>query len=424
MFLYLEVGMKIRRRALRSVLTVGLGMGLATSLAAEGSDPGFKWLGLRAGSLFLDSPENKGSAIPLGAQGGMVFEGQRYGFTIDGFQYNSESSLSPGVKLRHRAASATFLSGLSDDSASPLWPYMGLGLGTVSVPEVAPLTFTQTYTSATAAHASLGFIQRPGDAFIWGMEARFVFYLPIKTLQEIQATFLLGFTWGGRSSAPSAGPSTPPPAAPPVAPAPPPAPLIQSPEPPMAPAGPMASPAPETVPAPTPAPATPEPAPPAPPMAEPAPSDSTAAERVEALLRGDIPRALGLSRKHIAALPADRWTLRLGVASLPVTLKNAARAFPGAVPDLFITPIQLRGGKTANQLFLGDYASREAAARAAKAVPAYFLKGRQRPIPILASGIPIKACPMVRPVPTPTPTPTPAARGIAVRSRPSCSRCH
>lgn len=423
--------MRIRRTALRPVLAVGLGMGLATSLTATEGDPGFKWLGLRAGTLFFDPPGNAGPAVPLGAQGGMVFEGRRYGFSLDGFQYKSERSLFPGVKLRHSGVSATLLSGLSHDPASPSWPYLGLGLGTLRVPEVDPLTLTQTTTKTTSAHASLGFLQRPGDTLIWGLEARFVFYLPVKALQEIQASFLLGFTWGGGSSARSAGLSTPPPVAPPIVTAPPsaPRPQAQRPAPPTVFARPMANPTPSLTPTPAaPAPALPrtEPAPvtPVAAPAKPAPSASTAAERVEAFLRGDVPRALALSRKHIEGIPADHWTIRLEVANLPFTLKNAARAFPDAEPDLFIAPIQLRGGKTANQLFLGDHASKDEAKRAAKTVPAYFLKGRQRPIPFLVSDIPALACPMARPVPTPTPTSTPAPKGILVRSTPSCSRCH
>ena len=431
--------MRIRRKALRPILAVCLGTGLATSLTATEGDPGFKWLGLRAGTLFFTPPGNVGFAVPLGAQGGMVFEGQRYGFSFDGFQYKSESSLFPGVKLRHRGVSATLLSGLSHDSASPLWPYLGLGLGTLRVPEVDPLTLTQTTTSTTAAHASLGFIERHGNTFIWGVEARFIFSLPIKALQEIQASFLLGFTWGGGSSARSAGMSTPPleavappsPVTPPIVTAPPsaPRPSVQSPAPPTVLARPMANP----TPSPTPIPAAPAPAPPmtkpalvipvaAP--AKPTPSASTAAERVEAFLRRDIPRALELSRKHIEGIPARRWTIRLGVANLPFTLKNAAGAFPNAKPELFIAPIQSRGGKIAYQLFLGDYASKDEAERAAKAVPAYFLKRKERPIPFLVSDIPARACPMARPVPTPTPTSTPAPKGISVRSTPSCFRCH
>ena len=158
--------------------------------------------------------------------------------------------------------------------------------------------------------------------------------------------------------------------------------------------------------------------------AKPAPSASTAAERVKALLRGDIPWALELSRKHIEGIPAGRWTIRLEVANLTFTLKNAAGAFPNAKPELFIAPIQSRGGKTAYQLFLGDYASKDEAERAAKAVSAYFLKGKQRPIPFLVSDIPARACPMAKPVPTPTPTSTPAPKSISMRSTPSCSRCH
>lgn len=517
MFVYLEVGMEIRWKALRPVLAVSLGMGLAASLAAGEGDPGFKWLGLRAGTLFFDPPENAGSAVFLGAQGGMVFEGRRHGFTFDGFQYTTKSSLAPGVNLNHRGASATFLSGLSEDPGSPLWPYMGLGLGTFSVPEVDPLTLAQTSTRTTTAHVSLGFVQRPGGGFIWGMEGRAVSRLPIKALQEIQVTFLLGYIWGGRSSTPLADVSStpPPPMAPPDVTALPSAgtPSAQSPAPPTASARPVPSPTPTAVPAPTPIPAAPapaalapvivasaptmpelapvmtgapsaEPAPPtaptpsvqspapagvmarpmAPPPstaiplpipaapepaslapvivasaptvpepapvmtgaapAEPAPTDSTATERVEALLRGDIPRALELSRRHIGSLPARHWTIRLEVASLTVTLKNAVRAFPGATPDLFIAPIQLRGGKTANQLFLGDYVSKEEAERAARAVPTYFLKGRQRPIPFLVSDIPAQVCPMARPVPIPPPAPSPAPKGISLRSRPSCTRCH
>lgn len=441
--------MEFRRKALRPVLAVGLGMGLAASLAAGEGDPGFKWLGLRTGTLFFDSPENAGSAVLLGAQGGMVFQGQHHGFSFEGFQYKSENSLLPGVKLRHRGVSATFLSGLSDDPASSMWPYLGLGLGALSVPEVDPLTRTQTSTRATAAHVSLGFIQRHGDMFIWGLEGRLISRPPLKTLQEIQASFLLGFTWGGPSTASSADRSmppreavAPPPVAPPVVTAPPPAPRpsVKNPVAPTALARPMVSPTPTTVPTSTPIPATPAPLAPvilptAPPVAQPAPaipapapaksalSVSTAAGLVEALRRGDIPRALELSRKHIEGIPTGHWTLRLEVARLTLTLKNAAWAFPG-VPDLFIAPIQLRGGMTANQLFLGDYSSKEEAERGTKAVPTYFLKGRQRPIPFQVSDIPAQICPMARPVPSPAPASTPAPKGILVRPRPSCTRCH
>jgi septal ring-binding cell division protein DamX len=99
-------------------------------------------------------------------------------------------------------------------------------------------------------------------------------------------------------------------------------------------------------------------------------------------------KALELGTKHIDALPGQRWTIRLEIANLPSTLKNAVAAFPGKEPDLFIAPIKLKGGKTAYQLFLGDYASKAEAERAAKAVPAFFLEGGQRPRPYQLSAIP------------------------------------
>ncbi|MFZ1377711.1 MAG: SPOR domain-containing protein, partial [Geothrix sp.] len=132
-------------------------------------------------------------------------------------------------------------------------------------------------------------------------------------------------------------------------------------------------------PAPRPAPATP---------AAPKPSGSEVTRRLDALRLGDMPKALELGKKHIDSLSAQRWTIRLLIANLPSTLKNAVVAFPGKEPDLFIAPIKLKGGKTAYQLFLGDYASKAEAERAAKAVPAFFLEGGQRPKPYPISGIP------------------------------------
>jgi septal ring-binding cell division protein DamX len=87
-------------------------------------------------------------------------------------------------------------------------------------------------------------------------------------------------------------------------------------------------------------------------------------------------------------MPARRWTIRLEIANLPATLKNAVVAFPGRKPDLFIAPIKLRGGKTAYQLFLGDYATKAEAEQAARSVPAVFLEGGSRPKPFLIGEIP------------------------------------
>ena len=102
-------------------------------------------------------------------------------------------------------------------------------------------------------------------------------------------------------------------------------------------------------------------------------------------------KALELGRKRILAIPAHHWTVRLEVANLPSTLKSAVGAFPAGEPDLFIAPIQVQGGKTAYQLFLGEYPSKIAAEQAARSVPRFFLEGGNRPKPVPIAGIPVKA---------------------------------
>lgn len=440
----------------RKALAVGLGVGLAANLSAAEDAPGFQWLGPRVGTRFFDASENNGNSPSLGAQGGLVFKGEQYGLSLEGFQYRSGNALLPGAKLRREGASLTFLSGAP---AGSLWPYLGLGLGTLRVPEVDPLTFATTTTRATEAHLSLGFVDRQGRGFIWGLEGRSIFRLPIKSLHEIQVSLLAGFSWGGGAPAP-APPSAPSPrkalASPSAA--------ITGPEAPQAAPSPVTGrpvarvpgraipdavpTTPDAVPpaastavplsampaveGPAPAPAADAPAPQAAsseaaarPMAS-APAAVAAGSaigRLEALRRGDIPLALDLSRAYLQTLPASHWTLRLEAARLDVTLKNAAWAFPGK-PDLFIAPLQLRDGKSMNQLFLGDYGTRVEAERALRTVPTYFQKDRLRPFPIQVSDIPARACPMTRPVTKPRPATTPAPKGIPVRLTSSCTRCH
>ncbi|MBP7618158.1 MAG: SPOR domain-containing protein, partial [Geothrix sp.] len=135
----------------------------------------------------------------------------------------------------------------------------------------------------------------------------------------------------------------------------------------------------------------PPPAPRPAPVPPPTPAKAAGPEltrRLDALRLGDMGKALEFGKKHIDALSGQRWTIRLLIANLPATLKNAVVAFPGKEPDLFIAPIKLKGGRTAYQLFLGDYASKAEAERAAKAVPAFFLEGGQRPRPYQISAIP------------------------------------
>lgn len=414
----------------QSILALGLGLGLSATLAAGEDGSGFRGLGPRTGTLFFDPQENAGPVVLLGAQGFWVFDGQRHGLALDGFHYQAKSRTLPGVKLHYSGFSASFLTGLAADSGGSMWPYLGLGLGTLRAPEIDPLT--QSTARATSAHVSLGFLERLGNTFFWGLEGRAIVRFPVKSLQEIQASIHLGYTWGGRSTIPSAAPAppphgsgtepsarvlptatTPPSARPSPAQAPAQAPAAPPPTPS---ATPMVSPGPSAG---MPTPSVPEPAP-----MPPVPPDSTPESRLAALRRGDIPRALELSRRYIGSLPARHWTLRLEVAWKRITLKNAAWAFPGTKADVFIAPLQLRDGTAVQQLLLGVYTSREEAELTVRTIPGYFLKTKLRPIPIQVSDLPSKICPMTKPVPVPRPTPAAAPKGIAVRPKPSCSRCH
>ncbi len=393
---------------------------LAASLAAQEGVPGYKWVGLQAGSLSPDTQTNLKASPFFGLQGGLLFDEKRYGLSFQALVASPKSDLAPGKSLSQSEVSATLLTGLSGDAASRFWPYLGLGLGAVSIPQIDTVTKLQKTLKAGTAHLSLGFHHRPGLGLLWGAEGRYVFTFANADLKEMQGAVMVGFTWGARRAAtprpePVAAKAEP---APVVAPPPPPAPLpvvstvpeprpLASPAPSPAPApskpaaAPIPPPAPMPLPSATPAPVAapsapvtvvvapppaPRPAPVTPAASKPSGSEVT--RRLDALRLSDMPKALELGKKHIDALSGQRWTIRLLIANLPSTLKNAVVAFPGKEPDLFIAPIKLKGGKTAYQLFLGDYASKAEAERAAKAVPAFFLEGGQRPKPYPISGIP------------------------------------
>jgi hypothetical protein len=382
----------------------------AANLVAQGSDPGFKWVAFRAGSISFDPKENVNAAPFLGGQVGMVFDQRRYGISLEGLISHPKSNISPGQSLSHTEVSVTLLTGLSSDLSSKFWPYLGLGLGGISVPKVSPTTLALSTNTGATAHASFGFLHRPDLGLIWGAEARYLLTFTPKDLREIQGSAMVGYTWGGRPASrrvvhaapPAPAVVAPPPIPPPVeavAPTPP-APLpvvtVIAPPPPtprpvvvaVLPPPPIVSAAP---PAPIPVTATRASAAPGP---IPAGSTSTTlTERLDALRQGDMVKALELGRKRIEAIPAHWWTIRLEIANLPSTLKSAVAVFPGRNPDLFIAPIKLRGGKIAYQLFLGEYASKAEAERAAKAVPSPFLEGGQRPKPILGTAIPAQVNP-------------------------------
>lgn len=391
---------------------------LAVSLVAQEGQPGYGWVGLQAGSLSPDTQTNLKASPFFGLQGGLLFDEKRYGLSFQALVASPKSDLAPGKSLSQSEVSATLLTGLSGNAASSFWPYIGLGLGVASIPRIDAATGLQKTLKAGTAHLSLGFLQRPGLGLVWGLEGRYAFTFANADLKEAQAALMLGYAWGARRAA------TPRPEPAPVQPAPAPLPVVSTvPEP-----RPLASPVqpPQTPPAPAPQPAAkPDPQPPVarplaspatppapaaaapppvtvvvapPPAPRPAPlpppapakaaTGSEVTRRLDALRLGDMPKALELGKKHIDALPGQRWTLRLEIANLPATLKNAVVAFPGQEPDLFIAPIKLKGGKTAYQLFLGDYATKADAERAAKAVPAFFLEGGQRPRPYQINAIP------------------------------------
>jgi hypothetical protein len=411
---------------------------IATHLAAQAGDSGFKWVGLRAGSLSFDSLDNAKAGTFFGGQAGMVFDQKQYGVSLEAITAHPKSNLYPGRTFGHNEFSATLLRGLSGDSQSPLWPYFGVGLGSLTAAQDDPGNHTVVTNNAVMAVGAFGLLHRPAPNLVWGVEGRWLVTITAvksRERQDYQGSLLVGFSWGTPEKSSRPAPSLPPPPARPTpppavkeAPAPPtPAPIpaapargvavptppaprtgvppAQAPPPRAANPTPAPAPAPRMA-APVPAPAVPAaPPPPMPPVVQAKPpaapvspaaaapgnplgGDPALAQRLDALRTGDMVRALELGRKRVEAMPRNHWTLRLEIADLPSTLRAAVAAFPGRNPDLFIVPILLKGGKISYQLFLGAYASKAEAERAAKTVPAAFLEGGERPRPYLVSAIP------------------------------------
>ncbi len=408
--------------------------GLAGEAGAEGTGgenpregaQGFNWVGLRGGTLSLDTQTNLKTAPFFGAQVGRVFEGQRFGLSFEVQVAHPESDLLPSANLTHSALSMTHLTGFLQGPSRRFWPYFGQGLGVVSIPKVTGSPLDKKTVTAAELHAALGFLHRPVNGFIWGLEGRYLFVFSNPDLKESRVSFMAGFTWGGqaKSSQPMAIPppvaseipvaipvARPEPQAVPTRPTPSDLPTAANPE--VTPS-PLVAVRPEpTAAPPTPAversgtptvSAVPQPGDPtsggllpepakgvgdAPPPTGEAPSRESRSERnqrLEALRKEDLATAVELGLKHLDALPAHRWTIRLEVATLSSTLKHAVVAFPDGSPDLFIAPMTLRDGRTAYQLFLSDFPSKGEAERAAKAVPQVFLEGGQRPrvVPVLS----------------------------------------
>ena len=184
---------------------------LSASLLAQGSESGFRWVGVRAGSISFDAQEGVSTSAFFGGQGGFVFDQQHYGISFEGLLSHPRNDLFPGKKLSHSEASVTFLSGLSGDPASGFWPYLGLGLGGISIPKVLPSSQLVETTKGGTAHVALGMMHRPTQGFIWGVEGRYLLTFTPKDLREMQGSLMFGFTWGGRFVSHPPAVSTPPP---------------------------------------------------------------------------------------------------------------------------------------------------------------------------------------------------------------------
>lgn len=110
------------------------------------------------------------------------------------------------------------------------------------------------------------------------------------------------------------------------------------------------------------------------------------AQRLEALLRGDLKQALIQGLAHQKTLPG-RWTLRLEIACQPTTLQRAAEHLQGQDADVFVLPRTLGDGRACYQLFFGAFASEAEAREAIKRLPPAFLADGNRPRPLPADRV-------------------------------------
>ena len=117
-------------------------------------------------------------------------------------------------------------------------------------------------------------------------------------------------------------------------------------------------------------PALPPPPPPA--VSDLAPAQAMPAPRPTAVPQlGDLPAALAQGVQRVRLVPAEHWTLRLEVASQPDTVRQAPGYFKSEKPDLFVLSVPTPGGTTYH-VFLGDFATRQAADRMARQLPSAF----------------------------------------------------
>lgn len=132
--------------------------------------------------------------------------------------------------------------------------------------------------------------------------------------------------------------------------------------------------------------ATPEPPPPEPPPV----IGTSLPERVDALRKGDLERAIQQGRLYLEEGSPRQWTLRLEIACLGDTLKRAVEAFPEGKADLFVVPMVLRDGRPCYQVFYGKFPSSASAEKQARHLPRIFHEGGNRPKAFRVAEIPSK----------------------------------
>jgi septal ring-binding cell division protein DamX len=123
---------------------------------------------------------------------------------------------------------------------------------------------------------------------------------------------------------------------------------------------------------------------PAKPAAEAKPAAKTAAvstaiaARLAAMEQGDLALAARQGRRLVQESPAGHWTLRLEIACQTDTVQRVPDVFKGRQPDLFLVPMPMRDGRTCYQVFLGRFASQQAAMAEIPNLPAAFRQDRPK----------------------------------------------
>ncbi len=117
---------------------------------------------------------------------------------------------------------------------------------------------------------------------------------------------------------------------------------------------------------------------------------ATVAERLEALRRGDLGKAVAQGQQRVKGTPGGHWALRLEIACQGDTIRHVADLFKDGKPDLFLMPMTLRDGRACYQVLYGDFPSREAAEKEIRRLPPTFSADKNRPKAFKYAEIPAK----------------------------------